>query len=837
MNDILGLEQKVIRLKSISIKEFRGLRDFELDLKGKNFVVCGANGTGKSSITDAIEFCLTGRVSRLYEAGIGKQASLLLGHLGTAGSKKVTRVSLTVQNPSSKKEFVISRSLESIRHPDIQPETPEALEIIEELQTHPEFLLTRKEMTKFINSRSRNRSKGIRHLLRLDHFSENREVLMKSRTSASLRYKEGLNENKRIELRLKSLLNLKEITNSSLLTKVNLLRADVGMSSLSEITEQSKFIERMDIIDHHPEQKSSKFLMTLLKSGIDDLLTEFENGLPEAIRIRKECVAKSLNDLKRFGTDFDRASLISMGLDLISGEECPLCQQHWKMGELKEFLVDRLPSPEERKLLAGIDNSINEIIEFISQRIDKCRVVKEYEKPSGFDEIAGLDDYISKLVLTRRKLYKYQVNRHEARILEETLNENWLSPPSNVPNALKSAVQTLKIGEEKNIAYDAHALLIIAEDNYLRLNEIRRRLEILKGEFENSKSLVELYDESTSEILNQIYKEVSNDLSKFYSSLNPDEQGFGAEITENLGSRTEFVVDFYKNGKHPPNHYHSEGHQDIMGLCLYLALAKYTFKGRFTFSILDDVLMSVDAEHRRNVCRLLMSEFRDTQFIVTTHDKVWVDHLRAVNFVTDNYLLLGSWNIETGPREWKQLDVWKVIKEHLSEDRLPEAAHTLRRYMEFVMGVLAENLSASIKYDKYRNPSLGDLLIPSLTTWIKHLERGIKFARSNLVATDEHYLTEKMSRAKELKTLYINQNSVINKLVHYNENFHFVRADIEYCIEVCRNLLEHLQCEECGSYPQLISKHTFGGTMKKLLCHCGYISINLELPKNTIQAV
>lgn len=59
-----------------------------------------------------------------------------------------------------------------------------------------------------------------------------------------------------------------------------------------------------------------------------------------------------------------------------------------------------------------------------------------------------------------------------------------------------------------------------------------------------------------------------------------------------------------------------------MGLCLYLALMKHTLGDRFTFAVLDDVLMSVDAGHRREVCRLLKSEFPRTQFILTTHDRV-----------------------------------------------------------------------------------------------------------------------------------------------------------------------------------------------------------------------
>ena len=46
-----------------------------------------------------------------------------------------------------------------------------------------------------------------------------------------------------------------------------------------------------------------------------------------------------------------------------------------------------------------------------------------------------------------------------------------------------------------------------------------------------------------------------------------------------------------------------------MGVCLYLALMKRLFGNRFTFALLDDVVMSVDAGHRYQFCKLLKTIF------------------------------------------------------------------------------------------------------------------------------------------------------------------------------------------------------------------------------------
>ncbi len=84
-------------------------------------------------------------------------------------------------------------------------------------------------------------------------------------------------------------------------------------------------------------------------------------------------------------------------------------------------------------------------------------------------------------------------------------------------------------------------------------------------------------------------------------------------------------MNFYDRGLFAPGAYHSEGHQDGMGVCLYLALMKQLFGARFSLALLDDVVMSVDSGHRYQFCKLLKKHFPETQFIITTHDRLWAE--------------------------------------------------------------------------------------------------------------------------------------------------------------------------------------------------------------------
>jgi recombinational DNA repair ATPase RecF len=49
-------------VRDLHFQDFRGLPDCDFKLKGKNLVLLGSNGKGKSAIAEGIEFLFSGRV-------------------------------------------------------------------------------------------------------------------------------------------------------------------------------------------------------------------------------------------------------------------------------------------------------------------------------------------------------------------------------------------------------------------------------------------------------------------------------------------------------------------------------------------------------------------------------------------------------------------------------------------------------------------------------------------------------------------------------------------------------------------------------------------------------
>lgn len=54
-----------MKIEEIEIHNVRGVRDLVLKPCSENLVIWGSNGSGKSTIVDAIDFLMTGSISRL----------------------------------------------------------------------------------------------------------------------------------------------------------------------------------------------------------------------------------------------------------------------------------------------------------------------------------------------------------------------------------------------------------------------------------------------------------------------------------------------------------------------------------------------------------------------------------------------------------------------------------------------------------------------------------------------------------------------------------------------------------------------------------------------------
>jgi hypothetical protein len=326
--------------------------------------------------------------------------------------------------------------------------------------------------------------------------------------------------------------------------------------------------------------------------------------------------------------------------------------------------------------------------------------------------------------------------------------------------------------------------------------------------------------------LNTLYDDVQKDFSTFYRAINEDDEAkFTAKLTPSEG-KLDLDVNFYDRGMFPPSAYHSEGHQDGMGVCLYLALMKRLFGHRFSLALLDDVVMSVDAGHRYQFCRLLKTYFPDTQFLITTHDRLWAAQMKSAGLITSKTsVAFHSWTIDTGPLVESNTEIWDDIAAALGKGKVEIAAAALRHHLEYISRHLADQFGATPQFRADGNYELGDLL-PSVLVRMKALYAKAADAAQSWGnnADKETALKRKAALSTSAGASSVEQWAV-NKAVHYNGWANFGKKDFEPVVAAFKGLLASFSCPTCESWLYITPRTV---APESLRCDCNAISLNLK---------
>jgi hypothetical protein len=235
--------------------------------------------------------------------------------------------------------------------------------------------------------------------------------------------------------------------------------------------------------------------------------------------------------------------------------------------------------------------------------------------------------------------------------------------------------------------------------------------------------------------------------------------------------------------------------------------------------------MSVDAGHRREVCALLKSEFSNTQFIITTHDPIWLKHMRAEGLIPGKAAVqFRGWSVDHGPALWDDRDVWEEIDECLQQNDVRSAASLLRHYLEYVSAELCHRLRAPVEFHGDARYQLGELL-PAAVSHMRRLFRKAKDAANSWKQQD---VVERVGILDAEFSKLLGASNVeqwqINTAVHYNAWDSLTKEDFQPVVRAFRNLLNQFRCPDCQENLRVSPTR---GTAETIRCECGGMNINL----------
>ncbi len=815
----------MILIESVTIKELRGIRDMTLTLDRKPFVIWGPNGSGKSGVVDAIQFAFTGEMARLKGSGTGDVSLTDHGpHVERRNDPDAASVTVNVYIPHLNKSAAITRTIKKHKAPKITPNDADVIAAFEELSEHSEVTLSRREIIKFILAEATKRSQEVQALLKLDVIDVTRATLKTTENKLWTLQTTAKGVFEAAEQSLKAHLDIPALKPEDLLTAVNTRRKLLGLATIDKLEKETDVSAGISEAAGDGGGGLNKETALAELAPLIELSAE---GLETPTAAVTETLLKDYAALEadpKLSDLIKRQPLIEDGLDLVDGPQCPLCDTSWDIEKLKAHLrakLDKSAAAAERRdriIKAG------EALSAAALRLRE-KFVFVPRLPETDAEVGGrLQHWSGELLAFSESVKTFDgVIAAKARI-----QAGWTKPPAGLANDVRVIHAKVKARPDRSATEQARSFLVIAQERLEKWRFSRRDFEQKKTHAARSRAMSKVYNDISEKALTTLYESVEKEFGEFYRIVNHDDEGdFTAKLEPSEG-KLGLLVDFHKKGMFPPAAYHSEGHQDGMGVCLYLALMKRVLGLKFTFAVLDDVVMSVDSDHRKQFCKLLKTQFPETQFVITTHDGVWAKQIRSEGLVGPKaHVAFQTWSVDTGPVIDEVVEVWDKIDADLARNDVPSAAGKLRRHMEFVSRELADAIGAEVPFRADGGHDMGELLNAVIGRQRTLLKDAAKVANHWNDAAE----IVKIKAMQDVRAEVLEEKSLedwaMNKAIHYNEWAQLTRNDFRDVVGAFKALIQQFRCQnpKCDSWMSLTTRIN----PAEVRCACGTLRLNLKM--------
>lgn len=815
-----------MKILELEIFNIRGIRYVKLTPNGNNFIVWGPNGSGKSAVVDAIDFLMTGRITRLTGKGTG---NITLGkhgpHIDYRPEDANVRAVIRLKN--IKDPIEISRCMARPNELIYDEPSKPFLRIITALAHRGQHVLTRREILRYITAEGSTRAQEIQELMNMTDIEDIRTALVKAQNDIDKGYQNAKRNLESAQDTVNATVNVNAFDLAVVLEVVNQNRAIFGGAPI-QILRSAQL--KIDIKLPTALSEERPINVTSLVKDIENLrkaLAESNQAEVSSYDEQLRSIIGILHSDPELLKTYSQQQLISLGLELIDETgKCPLCDTPWQQGKLYEHLERKrslaLTAEKHRKQIIDASEVIQRHVISFRDGLDRVIATAQIIGLSGETESlkrwqSNLNVFFEALISPADKYLSLDFSPEDIRRL---------LAPQNLANVIADLLTAIKaMFPETTPEQTAWDILTTLEANLKLLEKAEKEFHETEISYRRATLLLDSFQRARDKVLKNLYNSIKDRFVSLYKKLHGiDEDEFNASL-EPDGAALNLEVDFYGRGTHPPHALHSEGHQDSMGLCLYLALAERLTEGLIDLLILDDIVMSVDADHRREICHLLAKEFPNRQFLITTHDKTWATQLKTEGIVNSaNSVELYNWKVETGPQITNEAIIWEKIDQDIENNDIPSAAARLRRWSEQFFSMVCDALQAPVRYKLNGRWELGDYLPASVGQYRTLLKQAKRAAQS---WNDKEAIAKFCELESSIGQIYSRINVeqwAINASVHYNNWANLSTKDFRPVIEVFQDIFAVFICNNCCSMLYVANK---GLTPVGLRCKCGKVDWNL----------
>ena len=604
-----------MKITKISMAGFRGATvpvEIRFDTSKAVALVFGENGTGKSTIADAFDFLCNGTYGSLENYHFGESPKKYVA------SFKMPASAVTVTLTSDSLSWVAVLGKEG---PLVTPSTgyPDAR------------ILRRKAILKLIDARPKDRFEELKTFIAIPNIEKSEEGLREAYKLAQKSFDESVRAYSQAKDGLETLWAKEGKPSTD-----PIAWAEKELSSdMTRLQEQVKEVETLE----------SAF--RLGETGLNSLDSarkahkEAEQSLKEAEDKLKKTESEQAQQNAELVTLLEGARAYIEGRQDLT--QCPVCEQQITPVDLARRLKDRIREMQEIKVLvekvstakAALQVKTSLVGQGQNETCAKLKAIGLSLKGCTLGEVARLkmkwEDYAELLS-----------GAGPSDSTEKQARQLW-----QIALPCRNHLQARKDADQKSISQ--HNAI---QTYFETMKGKQAQAASLEGLLKTLKAVLDVVSRERKDYVEEILKSISGEVERLYATLHPGEDigKVSFYLKPNTIGSLEFDAQFYDAPDLPPQAYYSESHLDTLGICVFLALAKF-FKTDKTIIILDDVLTSIDSPHLSRFMNILHEEASlYNQFFITTHYRPWRDVYRWARGPTANTQLieLGPWTLVRG---------------------------------------------------------------------------------------------------------------------------------------------------------------------------------------------
>jgi len=798
----------MIKIKNINLCGIRGVKsDCSIDLDGKSILIFGESGTGKSSISDVLEWFHNDRVEHLLDGEITRAGMLEALRNVSLNDTSKSLVSIEFSNPVLNSEKSILLRKDSLVS-EYSNKSQDFITLLKEIQKET-FILRHEDLTGFVLSTKSQKLDYFSAIIGFSEVTRIRSVLKKAvnEVKKTINYKNYENLINTQQSHLVEHLGENIISESQFLKSVNLLIKPLKIGcEVNNFGDVDNVLELIKTPDNSEKIDLQSFYIKL-----GDLISDLENRTGEIKALYKsyhDQYYKILSDTDKF-QKIMLSNLLTEGQKILQNniykeEACPLCLQPKDLKELLNEIKIRL---EELEAFKKEKIKLEEAKASLNNKYDNF-----YPLLNSLLRDPKLNVSENKTLKEMTQKLEKQLSEYLAQLKADVLNMDEIKNPIelDVDKDLLNKIKELASEKYNSIKSSMGNALIVENSTkihfskvaYMEILRLKKEKEILDSQLSSLRLIYSEFVKRQQDSLNSFLDFFSNDINSLYQFMNPGEKVEGIkfiplEKDDELTGIT-LKMQFFDNEVQPPHKFLSESHLNCLGISFFLTAAK-AFNKNIGFLILDDVISSFDSNHRSRFADLLIDKFSDYQIVLLTHEKHWFEYVR--NAVKSKNWIVRSikWNDEKGthldepPEKSKDRIEFKI--KNNTEDGL---GNDIRKYLEFLLKQIAANLKINVEF-RFNDENEDRMAYELLTCLISELNKQPSDLKTQSVIK------------RLLTSLFIGtKDSHDSSFKPKMGDFKAFWADVEE--------LENLfYCDSCN---KCVSLKYYDKTSKKIKCSC-----------------